>query len=123
MCYHCYGNGYLQRSSWFWFYLCRHLIPTLSPFPVGACVGYARLVLLIAATFVARDSPVAFISLYTASVALDAFDGMAARALNQRTSFVVTAIVDMRHVLAWRGWRRSQEVIALALVLRQRSAY
>ena len=46
-------------------------------------IGYARVILAIASLFYMSNSPYTAMILYWLSAFLDAFDGMAARALNQ----------------------------------------
>jgi CDP-diacylglycerol--inositol 3-phosphatidyltransferase len=56
-------------------------------------IGYSRVVAAVAAYAVALTHPATFLALYTASFVLDAADGMAARALDQCSTF--GAILDM----------------------------
>eukprot|EP00331_Platyophrya_macrostoma_P020430 CAMPEP_0176474498 /NCGR_PEP_ID=MMETSP0127-20121128/43025_1 /TAXON_ID=938130 /ORGANISM="Platyophrya macrostoma, Strain WH" /LENGTH=223 /DNA_ID=CAMNT_0017869871 /DNA_START=40 /DNA_END=711 /DNA_ORIENTATION=- len=56
-------------------------------------IGYARIVMALAAFVVAFDYPAAFLVLYSMSFVLDAADGWAARKLGQSSNF--GAILDM----------------------------
>ena len=56
-------------------------------------IGYARIVSLVGAIYVALDDWKMCIGLYATSQLLDAFDGMAARAFNQCSNF--GAVLDM----------------------------
>lgn len=56
-------------------------------------IGYARVILLIVAAVTAFTNPIATVLCYGISQALDAFDGMAARAFNQSSDF--GAVLDM----------------------------
>ncbi|KAG5499697.1 hypothetical protein JIQ42_05178 [Leishmania sp. Namibia] len=67
--------------------------PTKIFYFVPNIIGYARMAASAAAYLVARDYPALCLALYTASFALDAADGMAARALDQCSHF--GAILDM----------------------------
>ncbi|KAG5476547.1 hypothetical protein LSCM1_04262 [Leishmania martiniquensis] len=62
-------------------------------FFVPNIIGYARMTASIVAYLVARDNPALCIALYAASFALDAVDGVAARALDQCSHF--GTILDM----------------------------
>lgn len=56
-------------------------------------IGYGRVVFGVASLFYMHDSPYTAMTLYWLSAFLDAFDGMAARALDQTTIF--GAVLDM----------------------------
>jgi len=56
-------------------------------------IGYVRVLLLIASLYFMSSNHIVSASLYLLSVFLDAFDGYAARALNQSTKF--GAMLDM----------------------------
>lgn len=56
-------------------------------------IGYIRYAFTIMAIFTYRDRPILTLLFATLSAVLDAFDGMAARKLNQSTSF--GAVLDM----------------------------
>ncbi|GET89614.1 phosphatidyltransferase, putative [Leishmania tarentolae] len=62
-------------------------------FFVPNIIGYARIAASIMAFLVARDYPALCLALYASSFVLDGADGMAARALDQCSSF--GAILDM----------------------------
>jgi CDP-diacylglycerol--inositol 3-phosphatidyltransferase len=50
-------------------------------------IGYTRFLLLLAASFFAFSMPYVFVGLHFTSFFLDYFDGIAARSLNQCSSF------------------------------------
>ncbi|XP_046841007.1 CDP-diacylglycerol--inositol 3-phosphatidyltransferase 1-like [Xenia sp. Carnegie-2017] len=50
-------------------------------------IGYVRLMLLAASWYYITNNPIIFITLYGTSAILDAFDGIAARYLNQTSAF------------------------------------
>ena len=56
-------------------------------------IGYARVILAFMAFHVAATSPLMFFTYYSLSQLLDAFDGWAARVLNQSSQF--GAVLDM----------------------------
>lgn len=62
-------------------------------FFVPNLIGYVRMALSIASFWVANEHPLMFLLFYTTSFALDAADGMAARALGQTSHF--GSILDM----------------------------
>lgn len=72
------GGGSSSLPTWLW-------VPNL--------IGYARVCLLVGAAVVAQHRPYVSMVCYMSSMMLDAFDGMAARALGQSSRF--GAVLDM----------------------------
>jgi CDP-diacylglycerol--inositol 3-phosphatidyltransferase len=55
---------------------------------VANIIDYFRFVLLVVCLMVFETNPILFIASYIISAVLDAFDGMAARALNQSNTLI-----------------------------------
>lgn len=78
------------------------------PFYVPNLIGYARLVLIIAAHHIKEESPETAVLLYSIFAACDGIDGYAARKLNQCSSFGawLDVIIDnIGRTLIWSNFK------------------